>query len=142
MLLDELQDLIATGRLSTRVCTTSYGHVPPASVVEETDWDWLPTSRDQIDPIHPEMSADRDAEMAAAKATLVSLRSVSESVASLVDGPHDFNEAARGGAQFAARMAAREITNGVVGLWCDVVRLFSQGWWPCGLTVDERLVIY
>jgi hypothetical protein len=77
--------------------------------------------------------ARRDAELAAVRRVLASLRGTPDSVPALVDGPHDFTTAARGGAVFAARMAAREAVVGRPGFWWRVVRLFATGYWPCGL---------
>ena len=121
----------------------------PLSAVASTDaWDWLPTAHDQPDPIHEQAliteaeavglgTVRRDAELAAVRWVLVGLRGVSESVPALVDGPYDFTSAARGGAEFAARVAAREAVVGRPGFWWQVLRLFAAGYWPCGRVRGE-----
>jgi hypothetical protein len=128
--------------------------VPLAAVASSAAWGWLPTTPDAPDPIHGSSlpgpaepgnraAARREAERSIAKAVLASLRTVPGSHRRLVDGPHDFTRAAKGGALYAARMAAREIVAGRPGLWCAVVREYERGFWPCGLTDDgRRLVIY
>jgi hypothetical protein len=137
--MDELHELIDTAQWFTRI------GLPCDGCVLATDaWDWLPTSRGQPDPMHIDtlVARDTDAELAAVKRLLVSLRRASDSVASLVDGPHDYSKAATGAAEFAVRMAAREIGNDVPGFWCNVVRIFSGGWWPCGLADSKALVVW
>jgi hypothetical protein len=120
---------------------------------ESATWHWLPTAQEQSDPVHGDalvkMAADlgryeerRAAELAAARATLRSLRPVAEHVPGLAKGPQDLTTAAKGSAVYAARMAAREITIGRPGFWCEVVRLFHQGYWPCGRDGAGRLVVY
>ena len=119
----------------------------------QATWDWLPTSREQPDPVHGDafvkVAANlgrhdqrREAELAAAGVALRSLRTVPDRLPGLVNGPHDLTPAAKGGAVYAARMAAREITVERAGFWCDVARLFNQGYWPCGLDEAGRLVVY
>ena len=131
--LDGLHNLITKARWFTRAGNTSHGHLPLQSVRDSFDWDWLPTSRDQDDPIHGDsLLKHRESELECAKLVMVSLRTVSDSVPALTDGPNDFTNAAKGGAQFAGRMAAREMCNNACGKWCMVVELYSRGWWPCG----------
>lgn len=84
----------------------------------------------------------RQVERFIAKEVLAALRPVPDTHRKLIDGPHDFTLAAKGGAQYAARMAAREIVAGQPGFWCQVMREFEQGFWPCGLTNDGCLIIY
>ena len=71
-------------------------------------------------------AARRAAELAAARWVMAGLRSVPEPVPALVDGPHDYTLAARRGAEFAARMAAREAIVGRPGFWWRVV---LGKWW-------------
>jgi hypothetical protein len=129
------------------------GAVPREEVESCDDWDWLPTVRDQIDPIHHNTLAEaatamgidaqrREAELAAAKSCLASLRAVPDSLPVFVHGPHDSTNAAKGGAQFASRMAAREIIVGRVDFWCRTLRLYNAGFWPCGFfTENKQLVV-
>jgi len=115
-------------------------------------WDWLPTSRDQPDPIHGHTQLDqldaaglgperRAAELCLAKAILAGQRSI-ESYPVLVEGPDDYGQAALAGAQFAARMAARELLLEQPGLWVKVVRLYLAGFWPCGILPNQDLAVY
>ena len=118
-----------------------------------TWWDWLPTSREQSDPVHGEalskLAADKGrderrkaAELAAARTALASLRPLPEHVPGLGKGPHDLTVAAKGAAVYAARMAAREIAVERPGFWCEAVRRFHEGYWPCGLDGAGRVVVY
>lgn len=120
---------------------------------DSAGWDWLPTAHDQPDPIHGDtfvkLASDlgrdeqrRAAEVAAASTTLHSLRPVAECVPGLNCGPHDLTVAAKGAAVYSARMAAREIVIERPGFWCDVVRLFYDGYWPCGRDDAGKLVVY
>jgi hypothetical protein len=123
-------------------------------VASADTWDWLPTSRDQADPIHgEELIAEaevaglglalRSTELIAARKMMTALRSVPESLSVLVDGPHDFTPAAKGGAKFAARIAAREMVVGRPGFWWRVIGLFAAGYWPCGLVRgSEQIVVF
>jgi hypothetical protein len=126
--------------------------VPLSVVASDDTWDWLPTSRDQVDPVHGtslvvEMDlegkdqARRDAELVITRAVWSSLRKVPKSVPSLVDGPHDFTPAALGGAEFAARMATREVLVRRPGFWCRVLPLFAAGYWPCGVQMPSRHLV-
>lgn len=107
-------------------------------------WDWLPTSRDQPDPLHnpPLNPVDPSIELAAVKRAMVSLRSVPDAVPELVDGAHNYTTAAAGAVHFAVRMAAREITTGNPDRWCEIVRLYNGGSWPCGLADDGGIVVW
>jgi hypothetical protein len=118
-----------------------------------TWWDWLPTAREQPDPVHGDafvkVAADmglheqrRAAELGAARRTLRSLRPVAEHVHGLGKGPHDLTVAAKGAAVYAARMAAREITVERPGFWCEAVRLYHEGYWPCGRDGAGSVVVY
>src|SRR5262245_16946487 len=111
MTLEELDALIEGAAWFTR-CRQFPGEpgaVPLAAVASSSDWDWLPTSRDQPDPIHGGAlaaeaeaaglgPARRDAELAAVRRVLAGLRAVPERLPALVDGPDDYTPAAKGGA--------------------------------------------
>jgi len=126
---------------------------PISSLLDSAEqWDWLPTSRDQEDPIHgqsmklkaAEIVGDNERhklEMAAAQAVFKSMRGLPESLKALRDGPHDYTVAAKAGAVYAVRMASREIIAGSSGFWCQVVREFAKGQWPCGVDGEKQLVI-
>jgi hypothetical protein len=112
---------------------------------------WLPSSRDQSDPIHGQLlvekatSLDKQSEfarraIATQKSTLVALRSFGGHPALRV-GPHDFTEAARSAAVFAAKQAAYEALLDEPGFWCGLMRLYHAGRWPCGLLSDGRVVV-
>jgi hypothetical protein len=152
--LSDLEALIANAEWFAR-CGQFAGEpdaVPLARVASADTWDWLPTSRDQTDPVHGSSllaeagaagmeQARRDGELAVAHSVRSGLRTVPDSDPALVDGPHDFTPAARGGAEFAARMAAREVVVGRPGFWCRVVRLFAAGYWPCGVIAESHQLV-
>jgi hypothetical protein len=139
----ELHDLIRTARWFACVGTSGHGHTTLLLLVASNSWEWLPTTPDQSDPIHADtLNVAHDAEIVAIRMSLVSLRRVADSVSTLVDGPNDYSNAAKGGAKFATRMAAREISNAVPGFWCETIRLFHRGWWPCGLTAQKQLIVF
>lgn len=141
MTLNELHSIIADATWFSRLGEARENCVLASS---SEDWQWLPTSREQADPIHGDRLMVRRAsdELTVVKLTLASLRSVPDSVPELRSGPHDYTHAARGGVQLAARFATREIANDVDGFWCDVSRLMTRGSWPCGLTGDLRVVVW
>jgi len=125
---------------------------PLATVAPSEDWDWLPSSTDQTDPIYGEVMVEaaerlgkaavrRDAELFIAKEVQASLRPIREKHPGLIDGPHDFTLAAKGGARYAARMAAREIVAGRPGFWCRVISYYGEGFWPCGFFNDGRMIV-
>ncbi|AYM96598.1 hypothetical protein EAG14_11590 [Acidovorax sp. 1608163] len=116
------------------------------------DWDWLPTSRDQPDPIHGLKQLEqleaaglgpkrRAVELSLAKAVLAGQRSV-ERYPVLIEGPDDYAQAALAGAQFAARMAGRELLLEQPGFWVKAVTLYIAGFWPCGTLPNQDLVVY
>lgn len=115
-------------------------------------WNWLPTSRDQLDPIHgvdhlqklnsAALSTKRQAtELSLVKAVLIGQRSVTICPV-LIEGPEDYTQAALGGAQFAVRMAARELLLEQPSVWFRAVMLYVAGYWPCGFLANHDLVVY
>jgi hypothetical protein len=154
--LDHLSKLISDAKWFSRAGTfiARPGMFAVRDFNEFDDWDWLPTSREQVDPVHGaallaeieksgNSSRRREAEMAAVRQVLISLRPVADRHSALVRGPDDLTTAAKAGAQYAARMASREVIAHCQGLWCDAVALYAEGFWPCGLThVDHELVVY
>ena len=141
MPIDDLHSLIDTAAWFTRLGVATDSCALAASTDE---WDWLPTTRGQPDPIHdpPLLPIDTSAELAAVKRSMVALRVVPDAVPAFIDGPHDYTNAATGAVHFAVRMAAREITLGNPDRWCDIVRLYNAGSWPCGLTDSGGIVVW
>ncbi len=154
MSLDELEAQIAAASWF-ELCGQFPGGpdtVPLAAVAASDDWDWLPTSHEQADPIHGDdlvtelrhkgnEQARREAELAMAKCVLSALRSVPDRVSALNDGPHDFTIAAKSGAVYAARMSAREFLVGRPTTWCRVFQLFILGYWPCGWSPTTKSIV-
>lgn len=127
-----------------------YQHEPFREV--SLDWDWLPTSRDDRDPVHgdsllqraKELGCDterRTAEMAASQVVLNGLRSLPRPHPKLRIGRNNLTESARGGAMFAVRMAVRELITDSNGFWCSVIPVYVSGRWPCGITTGGKLVV-
>lgn len=153
--LPQLLDCVSNAAWFTRLGRfTETAHAIPLDQLQSNIvWVWLPSSRDERDPIHSESQLilakqlgredeRKRAEMNAVGATIRSLRLIDDRHPSLVDSPHDFTPAAKSAAQFAARMAAREIVVANIGFWCDVVKIYHQGHWPCALTMDGALIVY
>jgi hypothetical protein len=112
------------------------------------EMDWLPTTRDQIDPIYgdklklglraiPEGSKQV---LMAYKLAMSSLRNIDKR--SFISGPNDFTEAAKGAALYAVRMAAIESLMDKPGFWTDIFNCYSKGYWPCGLINSRIVVVY
>lgn len=141
MTIDDLHSLIDTAAWFTRLGVARDGCALAAS---NDAWDWLPTSRDQPDPLHvPSLTpVDTALELASVKRCMVSLRDVPDSVAELVAGPHDYTNAATGAVHFAVRMATREVSLSMPDRWCDIVRHYNAGSWPCGLTDGGVIVVW
>ena len=145
MELEQLESLINCGDWFAH-CGQFQGELddmPLSQVASSDEWQWLPTSREQDDQLYGTRLLDelasngkeesrRQAEMSVTRCVLAALRSVPDILPALIDGPHDFTPAAKAGAVFAARMAAREVLVGRPEIWCRVVRLFVAGYWPCG----------
>jgi hypothetical protein len=113
---------------------------------------WLPSQSSEADPIHGGSLKALAEETGRAeevkrlslevyRLTLASLRTVAASPL-LRAGPHDFNPAARNAASYTTRMAASEICLDRRGLWCSLVPVFGEGFWPCGIMPDGKIVVY
>jgi hypothetical protein len=113
--------------------------------------DWLPTTRDQADPVHGGSLEEKAKSLARVedlrresleiyKRTLASLRRMKPHPLLRV-GPHDFSHAAKGAATFAARRAVGEIIVEEPGFWCSVMALYVRGHWPCGILPDKTIVV-
>lgn len=111
--------------------------------------DWLPTTRDQVDPFYGETLRSalvqagpeaREKVMEVSKQVMKSLRAMENS--KLTSGPNDFSEAAIGGAIYCSRMAAMEAVIGNPAVWNDLLELYSSGFWPCGRLPSGDIVVY
>ena len=118
----------------------------------DADWEWLPTSRDQIDPINKnkmltnatELIGEverRRIEMSIAKEVMKSMRGLPTNVPGLISGNDNYTEAAKAAAVFAARMACREAILNQLGFWHNVMHEYSKGFWPCGIDKKGALII-
>lgn len=167
MTLEELETLIGETRWFEQLCEpmvdngcvqipslTPWAKLPTGDAkLEETadQMDWLPSSRDQDDPIHGKSLEERCKKLGKKdeysrrsldiyQKALASLRSF-EGHPALKVGPHDFTEVARGAALFACRRAAYEILLGDCGFWCSAMSLYREGHWPCGILPNGVLVV-
>ncbi len=111
------------------------------------DWEWLPSTRDQSDPFGESLKEALDANDKEClnqiyKSTLSSLRSVGQRHAKLIDGPHNYTEAFRGAALYAARKATQQrLINNTESRWVEIFEHYKKGKWPCGIRKNGELVI-
>lgn len=111
--------------------------------------DWLPTTRDQEDPIYgvdliqafksfePEVRAQV---MDVYREAMKSLRNIHS--IHLVSGSNNFTDAAIGAACYCSKMAAIETVIDKQGVWCDLLYFYNHGYWPCGVMPNGGIVIY
>lgn len=116
------------------------------------EMEWLPTQRDQDDLIWGRR-LDAEATTAVGKAevnrvvmdiykvTLGSLHGIPPNDVLRV-GVHDFTNAAKGAAAYAARRAALELIAGKEVFWCPLITLYQKGHWPCGMTAKGKLIVF
>ncbi|WP_065188642.1 hypothetical protein [Shewanella woodyi] len=104
------------------------------------EWEWLPTSRDSIDPFCCQF-ARSPKESDVYKATLKSLRRLGESIPNLVDGPNDYTNAFKGAALYTFKMAARELFNKTPRKWVELASIYESGKWPLGITQSGRIIV-
>jgi hypothetical protein len=115
------------------------------------EMEWLPSSRNQDDPIHGRSLEELAAQISKKQeisrqsleileATLSALRRFKGHPA-LKAGPHDFTEAARGAALFASRRATYEVALGKPDFWCCLMQLYHFGHWPCGVLPGGQVVV-
>ena len=155
MTINELESLITNTDLFTSLGKLRSDDLVAAyrDVTDDDNWDWLPTTHNQTDPIHgrslikiaDERGIDelrKRTEMKMAKLCMISLRAVPEKHPQLVDGPHNLTPAPKGAAVFATRMCAREIVTDTRGTWCSILHYYALGYWPCGRYPHGRLVVY
>lgn len=113
---------------------------------------WLPSSKDETDPVngnaHEELVVALgkkkeyvELNLSFYKAALQSLGAVQD-CPKLIVGPHDFIEAAKGAALYATRRACLEIFLGCPGFWCELMKIYADGHWPCGILSDNRIVVF
>ncbi len=115
------------------------------------DFDWLPTTIYDDDPVHKERLVEkarlegREKDFKAVRVEIFRLTQVALRSASahplLVVGPTDTTGAARGGALFACRAAAAELLVDQPGFWCDIILLYHAGHWPFGRMKSGEVVI-
>lgn len=166
MTLEELKTLLQETHWFERLCEPAarngcvqvlslapWANIPTcdAKLEEIADqMDWLPSSREQEDPIHGESLEERSKQLGKTeeyfsqsldiyKTAMASLRKF-DGHAALKVGPHDFTEAARGAALFASRRAAYEILLADGDFWCSVMSLYGEGHWPCGILPNGVVV--
>lgn len=164
MTLDQLAAYIEKARWFSNL--GSYGAAPGQLAIvslrawadEEAEYDrvaalmeWLPSQAHDADPVHADQLESRAEERGQSpeaaqqalsfyKRALESLRRAHKSPLLQV-GPHSFEHVAHGAAAYACRRAALEIFLGQSGFWCDLIQLYAQGHWPCGLLPDKTLVV-
>ncbi|WP_406700724.1 hypothetical protein V5E97_18190 [Singulisphaera sp. Ch08] len=113
--------------------------------------DWLPSSREQDDPIHRPSLEERAEQLGMRKEisrksldiyrVAVSALGRFKGHPALKVGPHDFTEAARGAALFAVRQATYEILVNEPGFWCRLMEVYHAGHWPCGILPGGKVVV-
>lgn len=111
--------------------------------------DWLPSSKNQIDPFYGDLLIEKwnevkpdfeDKVMEIYKKTLYSLRAAD--ISKLISGPHNYFEVAKGSALYCSRMAAIEIAIDHPSIWNELIDLYIEGYWPCGLLPNGDIVVY
>ena len=111
--------------------------------------DWLPSSKNQIDPFYGDLLIEKwnevkpdfeDKVMEIYKKTLYSLRAAD--ISKLTSGPHNYFEVAKGSALYCSRMAAIEIAIDHPSIWNELIDLYIEGYWPCGLLPNGDIVVY
>ena len=113
-----------------------------------SDMDWLPSTKEQEDPINgdklktllQDVPNGKTQVMEAYKVAMKSLRGFETE--KLKSGSNDFSQVAKGAALYGVRMAAMESLVGKLGFWSEMIDYYSQGYWPCGLLSDGRVVVY
>jgi hypothetical protein len=103
---------------------------------------WLPTSLGEDDPWYPRQDTPKalsEQRMALNKAVMAATRKVDK--APFICRPHDFSEAARGGAAYAFRQYATEQYFNLGEHWRQVIELYLAGHWPVGHAPGKLIVI-
>ena len=148
-MMDRLDDIKWFSALGTFQALPGQMALPGLHAWNGARMNWLPTSRDQPDPIHGEalltlLKQDgipyaQDV-MADYKLALHALRSVPDRLISV--GAPDYTPAAIGAALYCVRMASLEMLAQRQGFWCDTMQLYRDGHWPCGRLADGTLIVY
>lgn len=113
-----------------------------------SNMDWLPTTRDQENPINGDalrksLSSVKDGKKLVMDAYKLAMRSLREfDKEKFKSGSNDFSEAAKGAALYCVRMAAMEALISKPGFWTELFDSYSEGYWPCGILNDGTVVIY
>jgi hypothetical protein len=157
MTLDELKQLVQEAQWFSKLGSFPGGEGQRvirdlAEPEEPDDWDWLPTTQTQTDPIHvvplKQVAAAQGKaqdlhrhQMEVYRLALTSLRQVPDNHPPLCIGASNLAPAAKGAALFAIRMAVAEIITGAQGFWCALIPLYVGGYWPCGLDDEQRVVV-
>ena len=145
-ILDGIQWFSAVGRYQAQ---PGQAALPDLNAWDSAGMDWLPTSRDQPDPVHGDaliqLLKQREIPylpevMSNYKLALHALRAVPEQYMCM--GAHDFTPAAIGAALYCVRMASLEILAERRGFWWGALALYRDGHWPCGRLADGNLVVY
>lgn len=103
---------------------------------------WLPTSLAEDDPWYPRQETPKalsEQRMALNKAVMTATRTIDK--APFICRPHDFSEAARGGAAYAFRQYATEQYFNLGNHWRQVIELYLAGHWPVGHAPGRLIVI-
>ncbi len=107
--------------------------------------EWLPTSKDEVDPFHScNLKTDnkkyRTISLDTYKLALRNLRDL-ENISKLRVGPHDYTNSAKGAALYAIRHATFEILLNKQNYWSKLIRIYAIGNWPCGILPDKKIVV-
>ena len=148
-MIDRLEDINWFSALGTFQARPGQIALPNLDAWDSARMAWLPTSRDQPDPVHGNALTDLLKQagiaylpevMANYKLALHSLRSVPDRLISVA--AHDYTPAAIGAALYCVRMASLEMLAQRQGFWCDALHLYRDGHWPCGRLADGALMVY
>ncbi|WP_133858909.1 hypothetical protein [Comamonas sp. JUb58] len=125
------------------------GNLNTSDAIIAAQMDWLPSSKDQVDPFYGNLLIEKWGEvklnfenniMEIYRKTLHSLRMANNS--KLTSGPHNYFEVAKGSALYCSRMAAIEIAIDHPSIWNELINLYIEGYWPCGLLPNGDVVVY
>lgn len=109
------------------------------------EWEWLPSSRDQIDPFQKLNISNNELQEKEEinknyKLALKSLREIGTSHPKLLDGSNNYTEAFRGAALYTIRRATEETFRKSEGKWTEILKLYERGRWPCGVKENGEIV--
>jgi len=110
--------------------------------------DWLPSCITDSDPMHgsalrnylEENQIDyRPALKEISQLCMRSLCIVADDA--ITSGPHNFTKPAKDAALYCTRIATMECMAQKPGRWCQLLVLYGNGYWPCGMMPDGTLVV-